>query len=345
MESIYYVMSWQCHRRCAHCYEDRFRPYTGAELEKTISDAIVAFPKIIASLPPRMTFLDAAGAERRGRVILAGGEILHKSVREPILYPALALLHNRYKDNGGVELIVQTTGDLVTPNIVEELLARNVAKISVSGMDAYHEGLETEAVRDALTRKLTRLFESLGLIADAGGPAPLAGSPASPPAYGLFGATPDSWIGALWPRGRAMENELSTATIADNFCNRWSGGLNFLRHRMAGSEVSIDPDGNVYPCCLKTRKALGSLQTERLEAILNRLTGNPVYEAISAGRPEQMGLDHGWSEAEFLRHATTTLPSGKRYTNLCIACDAFHDEVLNAPALVSIGNSQSWSRE
>ena len=33
MESIYYVMSWACHRKCVHCYEDRFRPYVRGELE------------------------------------------------------------------------------------------------------------------------------------------------------------------------------------------------------------------------------------------------------------------------------------------------------------------------
>ena len=49
------------------------------------------------------------------------------------------------------------------------------------------------------------------------------------PLYSFFGATPDSWIGKLWPRGRAWQNNLSQATLADNFCNRWSGGLNFLR--------------------------------------------------------------------------------------------------------------------
>ncbi len=32
MESIYYVMAWACHRRCKHCYEERFRPYVRAEL-------------------------------------------------------------------------------------------------------------------------------------------------------------------------------------------------------------------------------------------------------------------------------------------------------------------------
>jgi hypothetical protein len=340
MESIYYVLCWQCHRRCVHCYEDRFRPYYGAELEKVVADAQAAFPKVIANLPPRLTFLDPQTAaengafpERRGRIILAGGEILHKAVRETILYPAVAMLRERYREAGGVEIIIQTTGDLVTESIAAELLALGVSKISVSGMDQYHEGLAEEAEREALRNKLTRIFESLGMTHDPGKRAPLATDPESTPAFSFFGATPDAWIGKLWPRGRALQNELSTATLEDNFCNRWSGGLNFLQYRLAESEVSIDPDGNVYPCCIKTKKALGSLQAEPLEAILDRLTGNPVYEAISMGHPERMGITHGWSVEKFLERSQTTLPSGKPYRNLCIACDAFHTEVLLNPLI------------
>jgi len=63
--------------------------------------------------------------------------------------------------------------------------------------------------------------------------------------FDFFGATDDSWIGKLWPRGRAWTNSLSRATLADNFCDRWSGGLNFLRHRYSGSEVSVEPTGDV----------------------------------------------------------------------------------------------------
>jgi hypothetical protein len=335
MESIYYVMCWQCHRHCVHCYEDRFRPYYGEDLRKVIDEAEAAFPRVIANFPERMTFLDPADAsangtfrEKRGRIILAGGEILHPAVREPVLYPALQLIHERYRDTGGVEIIVQTTGDLVTDSIVAELLDRHATKISVSGLDPYHEGLEKEEVRAALRDKLTRMFESHGMIADSGsGPLPVeVREPA--PAYSFFGATPDSWIGALWPRGRAHENELSTAGMADNFCNAWSGGLNFLQHGLAGSEVSVDPEGNVYPCCIKTKKAIGNLLEEPLLTILDRLAGNPVYEAISMGHPERMGISRGWTVEKFLEKSHVVLPSGKHYRNLCIGCDAFHDEVL-----------------
>jgi hypothetical protein len=335
MESIYYVLCWQCHRRCVHCYEDRFHPYYGAELERVVEEARDAFPQVIANFPERMTFLDpgdpapgGAFREKRGRIILAGGEILHKAVRKPVLYPALELLHRRYRDAGGAEIVVQTTGDLVTDRIVTELLERHVSKISVSGLDAYHEGLESEDARAALRDRLTRLFESHGMRPDSGaGPVPIDQPPGAP-AFSFFGATPGSWIGALWPRGRAQQNELSTAGLEENFCNRWSGGLNFLAYRLAGSEVSVDPEGNVYPCCIKTKKAIGSLREEPLYRILDRLTGDPVYEAISMGHPERMGIRYGWSVEKFLEKSRVTLPSGKPYRNLCIGCDAFHEEVL-----------------
>jgi hypothetical protein len=137
-----------------------------------------------------------------------------------------------------------------------------------------------------------------------------------------------SWIGKILPRGRAWLNELSTATLATNFCNAWSGGLNFLEHRYSGSEVSVDPNGNVYPCCMKTQSAIGNLLRDKLEVILDRLVGNPVYEAISMGHPERMGIAHGWSVETFLGKSTVNLPSGRSYQNPCIGCDAFHREVL-----------------
>src|SRR5215472_16631740 len=39
MESIYYVMCFACHRRCKHCYEDRFRPYVRDELAAVVAEA------------------------------------------------------------------------------------------------------------------------------------------------------------------------------------------------------------------------------------------------------------------------------------------------------------------
>src|SRR5258708_39694288 len=82
--------------------------------------------------------------------------------------------------------------------------------------------------------------------------------------FDFFGATPESWIGKLWPRGRAWKNELSMATITDNFCNGWSGGLNFLDYRHGGSGGFIDPAGEVYSCWVKTKTPGGKLFARKL---------------------------------------------------------------------------------
>ncbi|MBI5282067.1 MAG: SPASM domain-containing protein [Candidatus Solibacter usitatus] len=323
MESIYYVMTWLCHRSCEHCYDDRFRPYHGDGLAGVLDESRGRFRRIIANLPGRMTFRDrGSDVERRGSIILAGGEVLLDQVRESVLYPALELLRARYAEHGGCKLIVQTTGDLLTPRIAAELRELGVWTVSVSGMDDFHAGLE------GLRPRVAALLEEAGFthLAPVAGEAREADDDGR--YYHLFGATPDHWIGRLWPRGRAMANELSSAGMEDNFCARWSGGIHFLDSARRGSEVSIEPDGSVYPCCIKTRLPIGNAAGDPLESILVRLRGNPVYEAINAGEPHKMGLSQGWSEETFREKSRLTLPSGRPYQNLCIGCDRFHEEVL-----------------
>ena len=309
MESIYYVITWLCHRTCRHCYEDRFRPYRGEDLQRVVEQSRTNVPRIVSNLPARMTYRDA------------GGEVMLEPIRSTALYPAIDLLHERYRAQGGIKVVVQTTGDTLTPGLARELLDRRVWNVSVSGLDEYHDGVSP----DALRARLAAVFE-------AEGARPFPGDhdlpPDSGPFYSFFGATPDSWIGRLWPRGRAMSNELSTAGITDNFCNGWSGGLNFLQHHQAGSEVSIDPEGNVFPCCIKTRLPAGNILHRTLDNLLDSLAGDPVYEAITMGHPERMGIRHGWTVEKFLEKCETVLPSGRVYRNLCVGCDRFHDEVL-----------------
>ncbi|SDR32393.1 Radical SAM superfamily enzyme, MoaA/NifB/PqqE/SkfB family [Rhizobiales bacterium GAS113] len=334
MESIYYVLSFACHRKCRHCYEDKFRPYGRADLERLVTEAKRAFPRVIANLPDHMRYLDlerrlSGGglAERLGRIIVSGGEVLIDPVREEILYPALEALRSKYAQTGGVRLVVQTTGDLVTEKIIEELLSRGVWMISIAGMDDFHVGMEGER-REPLRAQLVSWFEAAGMTASGFKAGMRRWHEEEGPVYSFFGATPDAWIGKLWPRGRAWMNGLSTATLEDNFCNRWSGGLNFLNHRYSGSEVAIEPTGDVYPCCLKTKHPLGNLTEERLTDILDSLADQPAFQAINLGQPERMGLTHGWSVDRFLQRCETRTPHGETYRNLCIGCDAFHEEVL-----------------
>lgn len=337
VESIYWVLSWACHRRCRHCYEDRFRPYVREQLTAVVDEAARNFPRIIDHLPDRMTYLDTEDPapdgslpERTGRIVLSGGECLLDPVRTNVTYPVIRALRNRYRDHGGVKIIVQTTGDLLTDAIVGDLVRAGVYMISVAGVDDFHVGMEGQDKQAAFMETLAAMFERVGVQ-----PSTLAVVPRRPhseegPFYNFFGATPDSWIGKLWPRGRAWENDLSRATLAENFCNRWSGGLNFLRHRYSGSEVSIEPTGDVYPCCVKTRRPIGNLLDDGLIDILDSLAGEPAFEAISMGHPERMGIQYGWSEDTFLERSRTLTPAGRAYGNLCIGCDAFHEQVLGA---------------
>lgn len=335
MESIYWVMCWACHRKCRHCYEPRFRPYVRADLEAVVAEAERNAPRVLSNLPDRMAYLDledpaADGTlpEKPGRVILSGGEALLDAVRERVTYPVIEGLAARYRGQGGVKVVVQTTGDLLTPGIVEDLLRRGVWMVSVAGVDDYHVGMEGEARQAAYKAHLSAMMEAAGMRASNLAVTDRRRLEEDGPLFSFFGATPDTWIGKLWPRGRAWENGLSRATLADNFCNRWSGGLNFLRHRYSGSEVSIEPDGAVYPCCLKTKHPLGYLTEEPLLDILDSLEGDPACEAITNGHPERMGLADGWSVDRFLQRSRTLTPKGEPYANLCIGCDRFHEEVL-----------------
>ena len=244
MESIYYVICWHCHRKCRHCYEERFHPYVRGELEAVVAEAEANAPRIVAHFPDRMTFLDrtrpdasAPGgfAEGVGRIILSGGEVLTDPVRERVLYPTLEAIRDKYRGAGGVKVAVQTTGDLVTPRIVDELLARGIWTLSVAGMDDFHVGMEGSK-RDPLRERLTAMFEAAGMKPSGIAAPKRPGTQEDGPFYSFFGATDDAWIGKIWPRGRAWQNGLSRATMADNFCNAWSGGLGFLEHRQRQRE-------------------------------------------------------------------------------------------------------------
>ena len=335
MESLYYVMCWACHRKCRHCYEERFRPYVRGALDAVVAEARANFPRIVDHLPERMTYLDLTDPlgngrfpEKTGRIVLSGGEALLDPVREQVTYPVIERLQQRYRGNGGIKVIVQTTGDLLTEQIVDDLLQRGVYMISIASIDEYHVGIDTADKQQAFTERLARLFEAAGVRRSGLSATTRNWHEEEGPLYSFFGASADTWIGKIWPRGRAWANGLSKATMADDFCNRWSGGLGFLNHGYSGSEVSIEPDGAVYPCCVKTKLPIGSLLDEPLIEILDSLAGEPAYEAINAGHPERMGIAHGWTLETFLAKSRTLTPAGQSYQNACIGCDRFHQEVL-----------------
>lgn len=338
MEAIYWVLTWACHRKCVHCYDDRFRPYVRDDLTRVVAEGQSAYEAILANLPDDFTYADPKDPSRRrqGLLVLAGGELLIDGVREELFYPVLEAIQRRWGAKAP-HISIQTTGDILKPEHIEAMLARGVGTIAIASIDDYHVGLEGDK-KFKLMDKIRAMMDQFGVQeVGLGGqrdpklktPAPTRSERGKGPYFLFFGAQPDLWIGELWPRGRAWANGLSDATYETNFCARWSGGKNFLNHGQAGSEVAIEPDGSIYPCCLKTKAPLGNLTEEKLVDILDSLKGHPAFEAINAGDPEAMGLTMGWSRKDYRAASVQVDGKGRAVANVCLGCDAFFAAKLN----------------
>jgi hypothetical protein len=304
MESIYWVVSRECNQQCAHCYNDSAPGAPGLTAEQVT--------RCVAALP-------GPGEVPLDRVILSGGEVL---VWPDLLFHALAELRGRYRDR--VKLMVQTNGDLLDGPTLDRLLAAGVRRVDVSSMDDYHPPATVRRRAD-----LEDLFRSRGMV-EAGTIA--RGQTGLDPTrlplvYAFWGATPEMWIGPLWPRGRARENNLSQAGPEHRFCADWSGAKGFLDYRSEGCEVNVQLT-DVYPCCPMTCRPVGSLLREPLLGILDRLARSPVFRALNEGRPEAMGESLGISEEHGWQRS-------RKLGNHCLWCDEFFS--VHAPDLLLSG--------
>lgn len=337
MQAIYWVLTFACHRRCAHCYDDRFRPYLREGFERVLGEGRAAYEAIIANLPDDMTWVDGRGARARTLLVMAGGELLIDGVRERLFYPALDAIRAR-RGAAGPKLAMQTTGDVLDAQRLDEILAGGVSSIAIASIDDHHVGMGGAARLPFMT-KIRELMASRGVReVELSAPnderlrAPdlAKGVSEDGPTFLFFGAQPDLWIGELWPRGRAFLNGLSNGGYEVNFCARWSGAKNFLKIGEAGSEVAIEPDGSVYPCCLKTKAPLGSLVEERLEDILASVSALPAIRALNDGDPEGMGLHDGWTRGTFRTRSSAADGKGRTLENMCLGCDRYFEERLGA---------------
>ncbi len=287
MQSIYWVITRDCTQKCAHCYIS-CRP---GEESLSIEDA----RRIVRHMPDRVE-----------QVILGGGEVL---LDKELLYAALDALHEKFGSR--TRLMIQTNGDLLDERAVKELVARNVCRIDVSSMDEYHSNRHTR-------EHLERILDTDGLtylefpaFADGDGNVPEA-------AYSFWGATPELWLGGVWPRGRAVGNGLWTKNPSHNFCNMWSGALGFLDNGSSQQEINIRLR-EVFPCCPGTSIPLGDAAKEPLLDILDRHRGDPIFEALNRGEPEAAGVDLGVS-VESARQRIEELGS------CCLWCDEFFEK-------------------
>ncbi len=331
MESVYWAVTWACHRACAHCNDDRFRPYAGEELTRLVEEGVRTNRKVIASLPETFLYLDPARpgpdgkpGERIGRIIIGGGEVLIDPVREQLFYPILDEIQAKY---WGLEarLAVETTGDLLQPRFIREMTERGVWMIMIAGNSDFHQGISGEA-REGFRAGIRQMMRECNVSEVSPGESERDYILEEGPFFLFYDAIPKSHIGEIWPRGRALANGLADGNYAHNLCAGPFGARNFLNVGFAGAEVAIEPNGDLFPCRIKTKTRLGNLTEERLLDILDSLRGHPVFEALNRGDPEAMGLEKGLSREAFFEAASLTDPKGRFLSSPCLGCDHFFEK-------------------
>ena len=123
MESIYWAFTHRCNQYCGHCY-NHSRP-GGPTITTAEASAV------IEHLP------------QSSRLTLSGGEPL---VERELLLHILNAASSRFGNE--TRLALQTNGDLLDADVLDELLDAGVRSISIASQDAYH------AKRDGLREHL-----------------------------------------------------------------------------------------------------------------------------------------------------------------------------------------------
>jgi organic radical activating enzyme len=293
-ESIYWVFTQLCNDSCAHCYN-----LSGPRGERLELDECLA---IVDNLPDQLD-----------RLILSGGEPLAERKK---LYPILEALQSKYR--GATQMMLQTNGDLITGDILDELLQRGVTRIDLASIDRYHKHAGERLA------KLSELFKSRGMTDENA--APLIEKETylqkDKLTFGYWGATEEMWLGGNWARGRAMEKNIWKRDGSHNFCAILSGGKGFLGGTELPQEISIQL-WKVNPCCPGTKHPMGDARKEKITDILKRVASSPIFQKINEGDPYSMGESIGIS-ADFARTRANALE------NVCLWCDEFFEKHLPA---------------
>jgi hypothetical protein len=206
-------------------------------------------------------------------------------------------------------IILQTNGDLLDRLLLDRLIEVGVDMFSIASYDQFHPrpGSKFDDLRG--------VFAAAGVVDRPIGDPASADIPAGEVSYNIWGASPDLWVGGIWPRGRAMKYGLAQLLPETNFCDRWSGALGFLEDGSDQQEVSIQLT-TVYPCCPGTVEPLGDLAEESLASILARHRDDPMWAALNRGDPASIGEQDGFDRAAALERIETL-------GSVCLWCDEY----------------------
>jgi organic radical activating enzyme len=293
LDSLYWVITHNCNDRCDHCYNSS-RPKA---VELTIPEARA----VIEHFPP----LEDAPL----RIVLSGGEPL---VNRKLLYFCLDALYDKYGEH--TQYMLQTNGDLLTPEILDEILAHHVTRIDIASLDRFHKH------KGARAELLKSMLEAKGMIFDNEG-ALISKTRLTKPTltFSMWGANEDFWIGGNWARGRAVQTNVMLRRPLHNFCAIPSGARGFAGGKDdAMQEVAVQLY-NLYPCCPGTRMPIADLRYEDLHAAIEAVIQHPMWQALNDGEPFKMGLYKGISE-DYAKSRAQALG------NICLWCDEFFEK-------------------
>ena len=287
-ESVYWVFTQLCNDNCDHCYNLSGPHGARISLEECL--------QIVQNLPDKVD-----------RLILSGGEPLADRKK---LYAILDAVQEKYGNT--TQVMLQSNGDLLTGEILDELLQKGVSRFDIASIDRYHKK------KGERMQWLSDLFRSRGLSDDNTKPLVeketyLHKESAS---FGFWGATEDMWLGGNWARGRAMEKNIWLQDPEHNFCSILSGAIGFLGGvQNIPQEISIQL-WKINPCCPGTYYPLGDARKEKVADVLERIADNKIYQALNAGEPWKMG-EHLGISIEEAKEKT------KELKNICLYCDYF----------------------
>ncbi|MDG2245491.1 MAG: radical SAM protein [Flavobacteriales bacterium] len=288
IQSIYWVFTQLCNDQCDHCYN-----LSGPHGSRISHDECM---QIIDNMPPSV-----------GRIILSGGEPL---ADRKLLHAILDRIQEKYGQK--TQVMVQTNGDLLTPERLDTLIEKGVTRFDIASIDRYHKNAGNRLM------ELAELFDSRGV--DGEDKDPLIESDnyltTKKLSWGYWGATEDMWLGGNWARGRAMQKNIWKKDPSHNFCNVLSGGVGFLTGAEGiPQEISIQLWA-INPCCPGTVRAIGDARTEKVTDVMDRVVDSPIFQKINEGDPIRMGESIGIS-AEYAQNTTNELQ------NVCLWCDEF----------------------
>ncbi len=303
-ESLYWVFTQLCNDECDHCYND-----SGPRGERISEEECM---QIIDNLPDKVD-----------RLILSGGEPIADRKK---LYKILDRLQERYGD--ATQIMLQTNGDLLTPQILDTLIEKGVTRFDIASIDRYHKHA------GARLMELAELFDSRGVNGEDKDPLIEKENYLHEQqlSWGYWGASEEMWLGGNWARGRAMEKDIWLRDPEHNFCTILSGARNFLGgYDDIPQEISIQL-WKVNPCCPGTLYPMGDARTEKVADVLQRVSKMEVFQKLNEGEPWQMGEHLGISQEE--AKART-----RQVENICLYCDQFfaeHMQDFNMDSMIDL---------